>query len=223
MTLSVGRDAWGFTEAEHVAAQIIQRSLRVTYGSMWRRRSHQTAAGVSTELLARSGVHVCVVDRFGAISDAAEGVELDPLVVEAIAGVGRLAGTTDVRGPNGSGRPTGDHDPVLVELKVTDTDGEPVTLQLLDSDDGEFWPVMLKRASSNVRLEKLLDRGLTRRQAEVMALLLAGRTTCEAALQLSISPRTAEKHIQLACVALGARTRSEALVALASGAESSHG
>jgi len=223
VALCIGRDDWGFSDAEHVAAEVIQRSLRVTYGSLWRRRSHRAAASVSTELLARSGVQVCVVDRFGVISDTAGRGTLDPLVVEAITGVGRLAGATDVRGARGSRERTGERGSVLVELKVVDTHGEPVTLQLLDTDDGEFWPVMLKRASSNVRLENLLDRGLTRRQAEVMALLLAGRTTCEAALALSISPRTAEKHIQLACVALGARTRSEALVALASGADSSRG
>ena len=218
VTLSVGREDWGFSEAEHTAAQIIQRSLRVAYGSLSTRRSHQAVAGVSTRLLARSGVHVCVVDRFGEISDAAPGVDLDPLVAEAISGIGRLAGTTPAR--KADARRTGAHDGVLVELKVTDAHGEPVTLQLLDSADGEFWPVMLKRASSNVRFENLLGRGLTPRQAEVMALLLAGRTTSEAALQLRISPRTAEKHIQLACAALGARTRSEALVALASGADS---
>ena len=103
VTLSVGREDWGFSEAEHIAALIIQRSLRVTYGSMWRRRSDQTAAGISTELLARSGVHVCVVDRFGEISDAAQGVDLDPLVLEAISGVGRLVGTTDGREPHGPG------------------------------------------------------------------------------------------------------------------------
>ena len=211
--LSISRDEWGFTGDEHVAATIIQRALRVTHGTLCQRGSARTARGVTSDLLARSGVQVCVVDRFGEIVglDGAA-VHVDPVTADAISRVARVACAT-------RGSQTAGDSPVLAEFKITDASGEPLALQLLASSDGEFWPVTLRRASSNTCPDRLVERGLTRRQAEVMALLLNGRSTAAAALELGISPRTAEKHIVLACQALGVHTRTDALVALASGAE----
>lgn len=218
--LCVGRSTWGFSDEEHVAAALIQRSLRVTHRSLHHRASAQIAGGVTSDLLARAGVQVCVVDRFGEIIGLdGTGAGTDPVIADAISRIARVAGSTlalerDVaRAPRGDGAP-------VAELKLSDASGEPLSLQLLPSTDGEFWPVMLKRASSNGSLENLIARGLTQRQAEVMSLLLSGRSTAAAALELGISPRTAEKHIVLACRALGVHTRTEALVALASGADS---
>ncbi len=222
VSLCIGREGWGFSEAEHVAALLIQRSLRITYAALWQRESARTASGLTGDLLARSGVEIYVVDRFGEIiSLDGDTVRLDPALAEAVSCVRRLAHPTTAVAPDPSQEPARESGPVLVELKVTDTVGEPVTVQLLASQDGEFWPVLLKRVSSSMSSEDLVGRGLTQRQAAVMALLLAGRTTGAAALELGISPRTAEKHIQLACHALGVHSRTDALLALATGADGS--
>jgi DNA-binding CsgD family transcriptional regulator len=208
----IGRSTWGFSEEEHIAANVIQRSLHVAYGSLLERRSARTASGVSSDLLERSGVQVAVVDRFGEIGGLdGERVSLDPRIAEAITSVARLASAAPRRAREDEQRA------VIAEIKVRASSGETVTVQLLASDDGEAWPVTLRRAAPAPCVDSLIARGLTRRQAEVMALLLAGRTTTGAALEMGISPRTAEKHIVLACQALGARSRTDALIALASG------
>jgi DNA-binding CsgD family transcriptional regulator/PAS domain-containing protein len=53
--------------------------------------------------------------------------------------------------------------------------------------------------------------GLSGRQAEVMALVANGLSTKEVAVQLGISPRTVDKHVEQALRALGASTRLAAV------------
>lgn len=214
VTLCVGREAWGFSDQEHVAAALIQRALGLTYRSRCDRRSAGAANSVASSLLDRSGVQVCVVDGFGEIGGLGGHAErLEPNIAEAIAGIARLAQITPVQ------KPAHEQKSVIAEFKVKTGRGDLATVQLLPSTDGEVWPVVIRNTSSDNRLPALAARGLTQRQAEVMALLLSGRTTAGAALELGISPRTAEKHITLACRALGAHSRTEALIALASGAD----
>lgn len=55
---------------------------------------------------------------------------------------------------------------------------------------------------------------LTRRQAEVMRLVLSGRTNDGVARDLGISTRTVAKHLEAAYRRLGVRTRSEAAALL---------
>ena len=59
---------------------------------------------------------------------------------------------------------------------------------------------------------ELTALGLSRRQAEALALLMRGHTAAQIAEQLYLSRRTVEKHLAGAYARLGARTRSEAIV-----------
>jgi DNA-binding CsgD family transcriptional regulator/tetratricopeptide (TPR) repeat protein len=52
--------------------------------------------------------------------------------------------------------------------------------------------------------------GLTRRQAQVLALIIEGLTNAQIAARLSLSPKTAEHHVAAVLARLGARTRVEA-------------
>lgn len=56
----------------------------------------------------------------------------------------------------------------------------------------------------------LTRAGLTRRQADVLGLVVLGASNRDAGLQLEISERTVEKHLQRAFATLGVRTRSGA-------------
>ncbi len=60
--------------------------------------------------------------------------------------------------------------------------------------------------------EDLLTLGLTRRQAEVMALALQGRTSPQIAVAMSLSPRTIEKHFESIYAHLGVSGRSQAIL-----------
>lgn len=63
---------------------------------------------------------------------------------------------------------------------------------------------------SHLALEPLQALGLTRRQAEVLRLIATGHSAPEAAVALGISPRTAQKHLELCYRALGVTNRSAA-------------
>jgi DNA-binding CsgD family transcriptional regulator len=59
-------------------------------------------------------------------------------------------------------------------------------------------------------LAKLEAIGLTRRQAEVLALLATDQTAAEAAITLGISVRTVHKHLEGCYRALGVSGRTDA-------------
>jgi DNA-binding CsgD family transcriptional regulator len=60
--------------------------------------------------------------------------------------------------------------------------------------------------------------GLTRREAEVLELVMAGMTNAEIAQRLYISPKTAEHHVGRLLTKLGVRTRAEAAAVAAAAA-----
>lgn len=68
----------------------------------------------------------------------------------------------------------------------------------------------LSRSAGGINLEALASLGLTRRQAEVLRLVAMGRSDQDAADELGIAPRTAQKHMQLAYRTLGVTERSQA-------------
>jgi DNA-binding CsgD family transcriptional regulator len=64
--------------------------------------------------------------------------------------------------------------------------------------------------SANIELEALIELGLTRRQAQVLAQIAIGRSDRATAEHLGLSPRTVQKHLELSYRTLGVRTRSQA-------------
>jgi DNA-binding CsgD family transcriptional regulator len=71
-------------------------------------------------------------------------------------------------------------------------------------------PDTLDRASG-LPPELLLALGLSRRQAQVLGLVAAGGSDAAVAEQIGVSPRTVQKHLQLAYRTLGARNRTDAV------------
>ncbi len=70
--------------------------------------------------------------------------------------------------------------------------------------------VRTERTYTQIPVAALCALGLTTRQAEVLRLIATGHTGPQAAVQLGISPRTAQKHLELAYRRLGVSSRSEA-------------
>jgi DNA-binding CsgD family transcriptional regulator len=68
----------------------------------------------------------------------------------------------------------------------------------------------LASSGGGIRLEAMMNLGLTRRQAEVLRLVAMGRSDRDAAEELGIAVRTAQKHMQLAYRTLGIGERSQA-------------
>ena len=64
----------------------------------------------------------------------------------------------------------------------------------------------------NETLVALEEKGLTRREVEVLEWVARGKTNSEIGLILSISPRTASKHLEHIYTKLGAESRTAAVV-----------
>ena len=62
-----------------------------------------------------------------------------------------------------------------------------------------------RRAARNLE-----QRGLTRRELEIVRLVAVGRTNREIAHQLFLSPRTVDMHVRNVLAKLGCRSRTEA-------------
>lgn len=183
VTLCVGRDAWGFTDAEHAAAQAVQRILSMAYASVRERDSGRAVGRVASELLSDAGTEVYALDRFGqARTLDGRAIDVDPAVHDAIAEARPFG---DDPAAEADGRPG--QQPALVK-HGEDASGSPITVHVLQSADGYHVPVVLQRQGVPPRAELLRGRGLTTRQADVMELLLQGKCLGEAALELGISP-----------------------------------
>jgi DNA-binding CsgD family transcriptional regulator len=68
--------------------------------------------------------------------------------------------------------------------------------------------LLLSQQTSGPVTERLRDRGLTPREAQVVQIVADGDTVAQAARKLGISSRTVEKHIQLAYDKLGVHNRA---------------
>jgi DNA-binding CsgD family transcriptional regulator len=69
---------------------------------------------------------------------------------------------------------------------------------------------LARGVSGRLALEDLGDLGLTRRQAQTLRLVAMGHSDQDAAQELGISVRTAQKHLELAYRTLGVSDRSQA-------------
>lgn len=69
----------------------------------------------------------------------------------------------------------------------------------------------VRSAGPRPEVPTLMALGLTRRQAQVLRVVAGGRSSREAAGELGIAPRTAQKHLELCYRALGVSSREEAV------------
>jgi DNA-binding CsgD family transcriptional regulator len=82
-------------------------------------------------------------------------------------------------------------------------------------NDGESDLLFLSPKSDTISPQDAQQLGLTRREAEIVALLTDGMTSKRIADGLGISPRTVDKHVATILDKLGVRTRLEAVSLLA--------
>jgi DNA-binding CsgD family transcriptional regulator len=206
-SIAIGRPTWGFTDDELLLAGQLQRLLTVTY--RWCRERQIVRVGTPmAERLARShGRDLLVSHPAGDLRhlDGRPAV-LDEALSAAIRDATRLALRVVARGEPGS---------PLVEVASASADGQQFMLRVHAPDvDGDLLPITLERSRAVITAEELARHGLTRRQGEVMSLVLSGATNGGAASVLGISERTVEKHVLAAYDKLGVRTRTRALLAV---------
>jgi DNA-binding CsgD family transcriptional regulator len=91
--------------------------------------------------------------------------------------------------------------------------GHPVWPRLLPRAYPELDAIHLACPQAPADADALRSLGLTRRQSEVLALVLEGLSSREIGDRLTLSPRTVEKHIDSVYARLGVRNRSQAVAA----------
>jgi DNA-binding CsgD family transcriptional regulator len=189
--LAVGRDRRDFSRAERVLLEALRPHLRATLERLGERALAQAllAAGSSDLgdwiVLASAGAIVVRANR------AAEtGLAVEP----------------------GAPLPA-----PLRRWLISEPPPERVVIgdrslaaRLFPAAHPELLTVVLKPISPSPGPEELRALGLTRRQAEVLALVARGRQSDEIALELGLSRRTVEKHLEGVYARLGVRNRVEA-------------
>jgi DNA-binding CsgD family transcriptional regulator len=90
--------------------------------------------------------------------------------------------------------------------------GREVLAQLRLAAHGGLDSLRLRPAGEPPAAAQLRALGLTRRQAEVLALVLRGESSPRIAISLELSPRTVEKHLEAVYTHLGVGGRSQAIV-----------
>lgn len=74
---------------------------------------------------------------------------------------------------------------------------------------------MVQQANPSLEMDTLValeEKGLTRREVEVLEWVARGKTNNEIGLILAISPRTASKHLEHIYTKLGVESRTAAVV-----------
>lgn len=78
---------------------------------------------------------------------------------------------------------------------------------------GAGWALVFEELPEEVDLAELEARGLTRREVQVLSMLAHGSTDAQLGLQLGISTRTVQKHVERIHAKLGVNTRTAAVAA----------
>jgi len=72
--------------------------------------------------------------------------------------------------------------------------------------------LLMKREGAQIGAKDLASLPLTRREQEVLRLVISGKTNAEIATLLMISARTVQKHLEHIFIKLGVETRTAAAV-----------
>jgi DNA-binding CsgD family transcriptional regulator len=144
--------------------------------------------------------------RLGRLRERARAWDLLAAYLPGEGGAGRLpeplAGWLARERRGGLGSPA--------RLAIESRRGRLIATRLPPSAPGEPDGVLLEPERADPPPAALASLGLSRRQADVLALVARGQTNAEVAAALAVSPRTVQKHLEHIYARLGVRTRSAA-------------
>jgi DNA-binding CsgD family transcriptional regulator len=189
------RKAPDFTDRDRSVLDLLRPHLASSY----ERSLLRASLGAIDDAAARGDCRLLVLDRSGGL------LYVTPSAAEALRRY--------------FGPPAGDGLPDLLEawlrrgctgrLSVTQN-GSRLSA---DPVGGRPAALLLQETPLRPPVEAMRALGLTRRQAEVLALVADGRRNDEIAHALSVSPRTVKKHLESIYATLGVHTRTAAAAA----------
>jgi len=207
MAVGINRHGWGFTVSERRLAARLQTVLSLSVGH---RRHEDIARAAERRLVALASEHgaeVLLCDRCGRMAKTNGSVaHVDPVIGAVVAQSASAAFAGAGTAPPGK---------VFTEVTVADGGGDPTKVRVFaPAPDESHVTAVVTRARRRVDRAALERYGLTGRQVDSMLMILNGATNGSVANELGISERTVEKHVLAAYHKLGARTRTEALLAV---------
>lgn len=198
--LMLGREAGTFSPEDLVTAGLIQAVLGAAYRRVAYREPMHRAQGVARqELRSHARTLVLLVDPDGRL----QGDGADQLSAEARLQLEALLG-----GPGGRAAEDGAAEPreIMLVRNAGDVTSGLMSLKVLPPDADGISSVLVRLPADAAHLEA---HGLSSRQAEVMAQVLAGVDPAEISRRLDISPATVRKHTENAYRTLGVRSLTE--------------
>lgn len=208
------RGGTAFTDREQLILEILRPHLR---------QAHQNAVAFSVVrrrldlLVSQLATYVVSTDRHGQIRFATGDV------VERIEGYlgherepGRLPAALDAWRAEQISRVLANDDvPIHLEPFVRESAAKRLVVRHLLDDDGSLLLVEERPLTMDDRA--LRGLGLTSREAEILALVAAGKTNADVSDALGVSLRTVEKHLEHVYAKLGVENRAAAVALAFSG------
>lgn len=195
--LMLGRRERDFDDDDLASAGVIQAVLSAAFARALRRAPLETAHRVARqELRTHARTLVLLVDADGTL----HGDGVDRLSPEARREV------EDVIGSGPTGEAAGAAREIMLVRNASEAATGLMSLKILPPDEGGVSCVLVRLPADAAHLE---EHGLSSRQAQVMALVLAGLDAAEISRRLAISPATVRKHTENAYRTLGVRSLTE--------------
>lgn len=198
--IALNRASRSFSERDRELLDVLRPHLAQAHRRVLERERAMAAMAALESGLASRGAAIVVVDRGGSISfTSGRAPELLAAYLPGRAGamLPELLAEWLERRPEGA-----------VPLEVG-TERGTLTIAAERHRDGG-WLLTLDEDPLPTP-ERLRGLGLTRRQAEILSLLVAGAGVAEIATDLYLSPATVRKHLENVYERLGVHTRAEAI------------
>lgn len=207
--IAMNRNRRSFSERDREILDLLRPHLAQAHGGILERARMGSLIATLEHGLEQSGAAVVALDRGGGIA-AASGAAIE-LLREYFPGEHRGSLPPEITEWLGGGRlgvlVLTQRDPLVVEA-------ERGRLTVREAPHGAIdAPVLVLEESRPVTPVSLQPLGLTRRQAEVLCLLAAEKTTDEIADALFISSSTVRKHFEHIYERLGVHSRAAAISA----------
>ncbi|HEX3460033.1 MAG TPA: LuxR C-terminal-related transcriptional regulator [Acidimicrobiales bacterium] len=201
--IALNREKRDFSTRDRQVANLLRPVLVQAYRNAVAHDRSQLLLEHLNSRLEADGEGLVVCDRHGRVLERTPGAE--GLVARWFGPTDRSALPAIVVDWLGNRREPGPPWPLIIER-----DGTRLVVRRLPSREGAGTALLMSETPTGRAREALVHVGLTRRQAEVVAVMAEGASNASIANSLGISFRTVDKHLQRAFDKLGVENRTAA-------------
>jgi DNA-binding CsgD family transcriptional regulator len=207
--LSLNRSSWGFSGREHMLLRLARPHLEQARDNAAALARVEAEVGALRGAVEASRGGIVALDGEGrlAVASARARAWLAAYFGADARTASRLPEAVE-RWVRAQGAPSRGEPARACAPLVAERPGHRLEIRLVRQDDARY--LMLDERATQAEPGRLVPLGLTRREAEVLALVARGSSNGDVARELGISDRTVAKHLERAYRALGVETRTAA-------------